>query len=442
MDFFTILLFIFLLFFSAFFSASEIAIMSLPSHIIEALLKKKKLWALTLQKLKNNTDKLLITILIGSNLLNTLTASLATKIAIDIARRSGIEESIAIGISTGIITFFILTFTDIIPKSLWSKHASSIALFCSYPLKLLTVMLTPVTYIFEYITRNFTGAQSVSHITDEEMESFIDLGKDNGAIDDGEHERIKWILELGDITAEDIMTPRVNIIALPDTTMLENAMNFFLANNHSRIPVYSETVDKIRWFITLRDIVSSSPQKNPQKPLSDIYIHQVLKIPLNQPIDTLFELFQKNQKHIAVVVDEYGGVAGLITLEDIFEEVFGEIRDETDREIDAIQKQDENSFIIDSSVMIDDILEKFDLELEHIGLDVAQFSTETVSFILTDTLERFPEVGEIIEFEIVKPNMTTPQVLEFHILDMTDVKIGKIEVRIHDKVSEESGEDI
>jgi len=122
--------------------------------------------------------------------------------------------------------------------------------------------------------------------------------------------------------------------------------------------------------------------------------------------------------------------------------VFGEIRDETDREIDAIQKQDENSFIIDSSVMIDDILEKFDLELEHIGLDVAQFSTETVSFILTDTLERFPEVGEIIEFEIVKPNMTTPQVLEFHILDMTDVKIGKIEVRIHDKVSEESGEDI
>lgn len=141
-------------------------------------------------------------------------------------------------------------------------------------------------------------------------------------------------------------------------------------------------------------------------------------------------------------MDEYGGVAGLITLEDIFEEVFGEIRDETDREIDAIQKQDENSFIIDSSVMIDDILEKFDLELEHIGLDVAQFSTETVSFILTDTLERFPEVGEIIEFEIVKPNMTTPQVLEFHILDMTDVRIGKIEVKLHEKISEETGEEV
>ena len=118
MDFVTILVFGFLLFFSAFFSGSEIAIMSLPSHAIEALVKKKRIGALTLQKLKNNTDKLLITILIGSNLLNTLTASLANKIAIDIARTTGVEETLAIGISTGIITFFILTFTDIIPKSL------------------------------------------------------------------------------------------------------------------------------------------------------------------------------------------------------------------------------------------------------------------------------------------------------------------------------------
>ncbi len=194
--------------------------------------------------------------------------------------------------------------------------------------------------------------------------------------------------------------------------------------------------------MTLRDIVSSSAQKNSQKSLAEIHIHQVLKIPLNQPIDTLFELFQKNQKHIAVVVDEYGGVAGLITLEDIFEEVFGEIRDETDREIDAIQKQDTGSFIIDSSVMIDDILEKFDLELEHIGLDVAEFSTETVSFILTDTLERFPEVGEIVEFEIIKPNLEIPQVLEFHILDMTEMRIGKIEVSLHEKISEETSEEV
>ena len=118
MDFITILLFGVLLFFSAFFSGAEIAIMSLPAHLVDSLVKKKTLGALTLQKLKKNTDRLLITILIGSNLLNTLTASLATKIAIDIARTSGVEEALAIGISTGIITFFILTFTDIIPKSL------------------------------------------------------------------------------------------------------------------------------------------------------------------------------------------------------------------------------------------------------------------------------------------------------------------------------------
>jgi len=300
----------------------------------------------------------------------------------------------------------------------------------------------PVVFIFETITKLFTGKHRVARMSDEEMESFIDLGKDNGALDDGEHERIKGILELGDITAEDIMTPRVNITALKDDISLEQALKFFLAHNHSRIPVYADTVDKIRGFITLRDIVAAPFEGNSQRKILDIHIHQVLKIPLNQPLDTLFELFQKNQKHIAVVIDEYGGVAGIITLEDIFEEVFGEIRDETDKETDNIQRKSPNTFIIDSSVMIDDILEEFNLELEHIGLDVAEFSTETVSFILTDTLERFPEVGEIIEFEVIKPDIKIPQVLEFRILDMTEMKIGKIEVKLHDKVSEETAEEI
>jgi len=442
MDFITILLFGILLFFSAFFSGAEIAIMSLPAHLIDSLVKKKTFGALTLQKLKQNTDRLLITILIGSNLLNTLTASLATKIAIDIARTSGMEEALAIGISTGIITFFILTFTDIIPKSLWAKHAEHIAIYCAYPLKIFAVFLTPVVFIFEKIIKLFTGKHIAVRMSDEEMESFIDLGKDNGALDDGEHERIKWILELGDITAEDIMTPRVNIAALKDDISLEKALKFFLAHNHSRIPIYSETVDKIKGFITLRDIVVAPFEGNSQKKISEMHIHQVLKIPLNQPLDTLLELFQKNQKHIAVVIDEYGGVAGIITLEDIFEEVFGEIRDETDKETDNIQKISPNTFIIDSSVMIDDILEEFDLELEHIGLDVAEFSTETVSFILTDTLERFPEVGEVIRFDITRAGESIQEILEFHVLDMTETKIGKIEVKLHDKVFEEKVEDI
>lgn len=238
------------------------------------------------------------------------------------------------------------------------------------------------------------------------------------------------------------MTPRVNIAALKDDISLEKALKFFLAHNHSRIPIYSETVDKIKGFITLRDIVVAPFEGNSQKKISEMHIHQVLKIPLNQPLDTLLELFQKNQKHIAVVIDEYGGVAGIITLEDIFEEVFGEIRDETDKETDNIQKISPNTFIIDSSVMIDDILEEFDLELEHIGLDVAEFSTETVSFILTDTLERFPEVGEVIRFDITRAGESIQEILEFHVLDMTETKIGKIEVKLHDKVFEEKVEDI
>lgn len=441
MSLFIILWFGILLFFSAFFSASEIAIMSLPSHTVDALVKKKRLWSLTLQKLKQNTDSLLITILIGNNLVNTLMASLAAKFAIEIANVSWYQQSLAIGVSTAVITLFILTFWEIFPKSFGVKHATKLALYFAYPLKFFVFILTPVVYIFELITKRFTGKHIKIRMSDEEMESFIDLGKVNGALDAGEHERIKWILELWDIVAENIMTPRVNIRALADTTTLENALTFFMANNYSRIPVYLWTVDSIQWFVTLRDIIAADPKKNSQKHLGGIFIHQMLKIPLNQPLDTLFKLFQNNQKHIAVVVDEYGWVAGLITLEDIFEEVFGEIRDETDIEIDDIQKMEWGTYIIDSSVMIDDILEKFDLELDHIGLDVAEFSTETVSFILTDTLERFPEVGEIIEFTVSKPSLVTPQVLSFHIVDMIDMKIGKIEVSLQESDIEEISEE-
>jgi len=118
-------------------------------------------------------------------------ASLATKIAIDIAQSSGFQETLAIGISTGIITFLILTFGEIVPKSLGAKHAGVLALYCAYPLKIFAIVLTPIVYIFELIIKLFTGTHTIPRMTDEEMESFIDLGKNNGALDDGEHERIK-----------------------------------------------------------------------------------------------------------------------------------------------------------------------------------------------------------------------------------------------------------
>jgi len=139
-----------------------------------------------------------------------------------------------------------------------------------------------------------------------------------------------------------------------------------MQHTKSRLPVYKGTPDKIHSILTIRDILKAKEEGQEKKTLKELSLSSALKVPLNQPIEKLFEIFQKSHRHIAIVIDEYGGVAGLITLEDIIEEVFGEIRDETDKELDEIQKVGEDLYIVDSTAMIDDVLEVFNLELEHI----------------------------------------------------------------------------
>lgn len=407
--------------------------MSIPSHKIESLIRAGKWGSKQLQYIKKNTDRLLVTILIWNNLINTLIASVATQIAINLAKASGLPEATVIWISTGIITFILITFWEIIPKSFGSKNAEFFATTSAPIYKIIIPLLYPVALFFEFIIKLFTGKARSYSMSDEELESFIDMGKDAGTIDDSEHEKLIWVLELDNLTAEDIMTPRVDITALEEEETVEEAIQFFLKNTHSRIPVYKETIDKIYSFVTIRNLLIEKEKGNAKKRLVDIQLHKALKIPLNQPIDRLLELLQKNNKHMAIVIDEYGWVAGLITLEDIIEEVFGDIRDETDNELDEIKEVAENILSIDATIMIDEVLEQFDLELYHIWLDVKEFSSETVSYILTDKLERFPHTGEIINFPLSLRDDRSKDIisLDFKIIDIQEGKIGRIEVTIN-----------
>jgi putative hemolysin len=411
--------------------------MSIPSHKIETLIRAGRWGSKQLQHIKKNTDKLLVTILVWNNIVNTLIASIATQIAINLAKTSGFPEATIIWISTGIITFLLITFWEIVPKSLGSKNAEFLATMSAPLYKILIPLLYPVTLFFEFIIRIFTGKTRSYSMSDEELESFIDMGKDAGTIDDAEHEKLIWVLELDNLTAEDIMTPRVDIAALDEDETVDEAIQFYLKNTHSRIPVYKDTVDKIYSFVTIRDLLLEKEKWGGMKKLSNIHLHKSLKIPLNQPLDRLLEILQKNNKHMAIVIDEYGWVAGLITLEDIIEEVFGEIRDETDKESDEIKEISEGFFSIDATIMIDEVLEEFDLELYHIGLDVKEFSSETVSYILTDKLERFPHTWEVINFPIVvnDERSKNSESIDFKILDILEGKIGRIEVKINKKQS-------
>lgn len=423
-----LLLFIILFFLSAFFSWTEIALMSLSEHKIDSLLKQGKIWAKSLKKIKSNNDRLLIAILIWNNLANVYTAALATSLAISIANTAGIGSGYVIGLATGIVTFLLLIFWEIVPKSFATRNASFIAVKVAPIYDFLILIFYPIIILLELIIKLFAWKQAhVEKVTDEEIESFIDMWMTDGTIEKWAYEKIKNILDFWDTTAEEIMIPRVKIDSLPLTASVEEAFEYYVSHTHSRIPVYDETIDKIDYFLTIRDILNVDQNKK----LSELPLKKVLKVPLNKPLSKLLETFQKSNRHMAILIDEYGGVEWLITLEDVLEEVFWEIRDETDKEIDEIYKISENTFSCESGVAIENVLEKFDLDFESIGLDEKEFGWETLSYLVTHKLGRFPSNGEVIHFDFIYHKEEEKEwQFVLKITEVKESKIGNIEATI------------
>jgi len=427
MDPIQILLFIILFLLSAFFSGTELALMSLADHKLESLLKQNRFWSKSLKKIKENNDRLLITILIWNNLVNTFTAALATTLAIWLAQNSGmwISQSTMIWISTWIVTFLLLLFGEIIPKSVATKNSTSISLLVAPIYKILMIILYPIISFLEILIKIFSKWWNVEWITEDEIESFVDMWRDSWAIQIEDHKKIKNILDFADTDVEEIMTPRVKIEWLSNETTVSEAFEYFTSHTHSRLPVYDKTIDKITHFMTIRDILNQDRNIK----LKDLKLSEVLRVPLNQPIDSVLKTFQNARKHLAIVMDEYGWVAGLITLEDIVEEIFWEIRDETDREVDEIRKIWNNWLIVESDVLFEEILEKLELEYTDIWLSEEEFSWETLSYMITEKLERFPNNWEKISFAICNIEKHNCIKLEFKVLEIIDSKMGNIEVK-------------
>lgn len=438
MDPLLITIFIILFLLSAFFSASEIALMSLPHHKIDSLVKQDRFWAKSLKYLRDRNDKLLITILIWNNLVNVYIASLATQFAISIASTSSYEAWLVVWLSTWIITFLLLMFWEIVPKSYATKNAETIGLLVAKIYHFLIIVLTPIVLIIEWIIKITTWKTTVTKMTDEEVEAFIDMWKESWIFEAWEHEKIKNMLEFSDIAVEEIITPRVNIDAISLDTTIDEALDFVLTKTHSRIPVYNETIDNIEYIVNLRFLLHEKTKWNWKKYLSELKnLDKAIKIPLNQPIDKLLEIFRNSRKHIAIVIDEYGWVAWLVTLEDIIEEVFWDIKDEYDKEKEEIQKISEWKYLVESSALFEDVLEELWITFEEIWLDEKDYYATTISYFITEELSRFPNPGEIIKKEITWNDSVDEEEnqseLVFKIKWVIDSKIEWIEISIETK---------
>lgn len=361
-------------------------------------------------------------------MVNTIAAALATKISIDIANASWLEQSLAIGIATWVITLLVLLFGEIFPKTVATRYAESIALNVSSFYVILGKILYPVVFIIDQIMQSIQPKKAVTHVvTDEELEAFIDQWQKTGLFEKWEYEKLKNMLDFYEVTVQEVMTPRVYIDALPANITVKEAISRTMKFSHSRIPIYDNTIDNIQWMVTTRDLLHAKHRGQEHKMLQELQLIQPLKVPLTKPIHTLLELFRKTRQHIAIVMDEYGGVAGIVSLEDVVEEVFGDIQDEIDNEKVSIVK-DGNCRRVQWFVMLSDVFKILHVEYADVGISQEEFDGETVSYFVTSYLQNLPSVGEQFVLDIRDHDENITGTILFEVVSVQNNAINEIRV--------------
>ncbi len=378
MDFLAVLICIGL---SAFFSGAEIAFFSITESRLKTLADGGHKRAKMALKLRSNPQRLLSTILIGNNLVNIMAASLATLIAI---RMFGSE---AVAVATGLLTFMVLLFGEIVPKTLCAKYAETAVQILAYPIYWLEQLFFPFLYFLEPFILKLTGGRglTVPFITEEELKIMLDAGGKAGVLETDEVRMIKNVFEFNDVTAEDVMTPRIYMFMLDGTQTLEGARQELYKVKHSRIPIHDGNPDNITGILYRSHALMELAQAHTQLKLNELS-KPTLFIPGTKPADELLKQFQKEKRHIALVVNEFGGVIGLVTVEDLLEEVVGEILDEGDLHEEWIQRTGKNQILVDGRTEVRRINEFLDVELDD--------EQNTISGLILEELGHIPTVGE------------------------------------------------
>ena len=405
-------LLVLLLLLSGFFSGAEIAIFSLGQEKIQALKKsttsEKKLRRITrLELLKASPSKLLVTILIGNNVVNVASSALATVLATNFAMTHGFEgrTGMVIGIVTGIMTFLILLFGEIAPKTFAHKHAVKFALFVTPILNMLRIVLYPIVVPLANLVDKFAGEKETKHgLSEDELKAAIELSEKEGEIETEEKEMVEKVLEFNEHSVESIMTPRSKIFALPDDTPVVDALEKYGEVKFSRIPIYHETVDQVLGILTVHALAERAIDKDfKSMKVANLRLINPLKIPTTMKIDSLLREFQKVKTHMALVLDEYGGVVGLITLEDLMEEIFGDIEDEQDEERVYIRRAGKRMFLCSPDIELEQIEDFLQKELGKAAPRNFPWGLEnenkTLGYLILEKLERFPEKGEKVVIE-------------------------------------------
>ena len=383
--------FFILIFLSAFFSGSETAFMSVNRIKIKEKVQRGDEHAAKVDKLLQDQTKLLTTILIGNNLVNIAASSIATALAIELFGSKGV------GIATGVVTLLILVFGEITPKSLGNNRSVDYAKVAAIPLYYLEIILSPFIYLFSKIVNLFVKDKSLissAFLSEEEIRRFVDVSQREGVIKETEQEMIQSVFEFDDTLVKEIMVPRIDMVCIEKDASLSELIKLGVEKGHSRIPVFEDSIDNIIGLIYIKDLLQLLIEEREDVTIEE-FVKPIYYIPEGKPINQLLSEMKERKEHMAIVVDEYGGTSGLITIEDLLEEIVGDIQDEFDLEKSYIEVIDDNKLLLDGRVDIEELN-------NYLRDPVAESDDyETVSGLILYYLNRLPVQGEKLELENV-----------------------------------------
>ena len=374
---------VFLVACSAFFSASETAFSSLNQIRLKSRAEDGDASAARVLAMAEKYDKLLSTILIGNNIVNIAAASIGT---ILFTRALGAERGATM--STIVLTIVVLIFGEVTPKSLAKEMPETVATAMSPMLNLLMVLFTPLTWLFSQWKRllgHFVHSTEEDTITEGELMTMVSEAENDGELTDRESELIRSAIEFDDVEVEEILTPRVDVVAVEDNTSLDEVAQTFAESGYSRLPVYHDTIDNIIGVVHEKDFYLARLKK--ETSLEEL-VKPTLYTTGSTQISQLLRTLREQHHHLAVVVDEYGGTEGIITLEDILEELVGEIWDEHDEATEDFHKQSDGSWIVLGSASVDDLFETLGLPEDE------DIDSNTVNGLVQEKTCHLPKVGD------------------------------------------------
>ena len=415
-----------LLVLSAFFSSAETCLTTVNKMRIKSMADEKVKNARIVLKLIENQTKMLSAILIGNNIVNLTASSLTTSFAIQIAQKSGFSEmtSIITGAATGILTVLILIFGEIVPKTLATMSAEKLALTYAKPVYAVTTVLAPVAFLMNQISKGLLiilriDTKKQPAITENELRTIVDVSHKEGVIESEERQMITNVVDFGDSLAKDVMVPKMDVAFANVKLSYNELVECYSVDKFTRMPVYSESRDNVVGIINLKDLFFYQGSKK------DFSIADVMREPYftyeYKKISELFFEMKKKSIPMAIVLDEYGSTAGMLTIEDLIEEIVGEIRDEYDaNEEDEITKLDDENYILLGVAKLDDI-DKIS------GIKIESEDYDSIAGHVINLLDHFPQAGESV----------SDQFARYTVLEAEKNHIDKVKLHLLPKPKEE-----